>query len=193
MPDPYSARQARLDSQYSREYAAWLASLSPEEMREVRRMGLDAPMLARHGTGAPERDIADSPAASYTPDIPAQADRRASRPTHSDPSADAMSQATRILRHFVADVICDANARLTVECLAVAIGLSAYDGESMSSIARRHDITRAAVSKRCVDITKRLGLPPSRAMRTVKARAIYSQSQINKSKSYDATESDNYC
>ena len=59
-------------------------------------------------------------------------------------------------RHFVfsfADLIAAGNTRLTIECLAVALGLSAYNGESMTEIAKRHGVTRAAVSKRCVDIT----------------------------------------
>ena len=91
-----------------------------------------------------------------------------------------MRDATEILRHLVADVISEGNARLTVECLAVALGLSAYNGESMTSIATRHGISRAAVSKRCVDITTRLNLSPSRAMRSELARKIYRQSQLKR-------------
>ena len=189
--DSYSSKQTAKDAQYQREYRAWIATLSAAELRNLKRQGLDVPMLAKHGNGAPERDVAESAAASYTPDIPAAADHEPVLQHHPDGQAMAMAMATRILRHFVADVLKDANARLTIECLAVAIGLSAYDGESMSSVARRHNITRAAVSKRCVDMTKKLSLPPSRAMRTEKARRIYRQSQIKKSKetSNDITRS----
>jgi hypothetical protein len=187
MADNYASRQASRDSQYSKDYAAWVATLGPDELKEMKRMGLDVPMLAKHGNGAPERDIAESSIASYTPDIPAQADRSDLRHLADDESATVMALATRILRHFVADVMKDANARLTIECLSVALGLNAYDGESMSHIAGRHSITRAAVSKRCVDMTKKLSIPPSRAMRSEKARRIYSQSQIKKSQTHDAT------
>ena len=185
MSDPYVTRQGQLDSQYARDYADWIATLSPAELKEMKRLGLDAPMLAKHGNGAPERDIAESSMASFTPDIPSKADRHEHRPAGCDIVEMAMAQATRILRHFIADVLRDANARLTIECLSVALGLNAYDGESMSSIAGRHSITRQAVSKRCVDMTKKLSLPPSRAMRTEKARMVYRQSQIKKSKSHD--------
>ena len=50
----------------------------------------------------------------------------------------------------------------------------------MTSIAKRHGVTRAAVSKRCVDITTRLNLPPSRAMRSELARKIYRLSQLKR-------------
>ncbi len=39
------------------------------------------------------------------------------------------------------------NARLSLECLAPVTGL-AYCGDSMTDIAKRHGVTRAAVSKR---------------------------------------------
>ena len=55
----------------------------------------------------------------------------------------------------------------------------------MTKIAKRHGITRAAVSKRCVDITERLKLPPSRAMRSEKARKIYRRSQIKRYRSQE--------
>jgi hypothetical protein len=74
-------------------------------------------------------------------------------------------------------LVAEGNTLLTVECLAVALGLSAYNGESMTAIANRHGITRAAVSKRCVDIITHLNLPPSRAMRSEKARKIYRNSR----------------
>ncbi len=186
MSDNYASRQAAKDAQYERDYRAWIASLSPGELRELKRQGLDVPMVARHGNGGSGRDIAESSLASHTPDIPAAADHG---PACDDSAASAgvMAQATRILRHFVADVLRDANARLTVECLSVALGLSAYDGESMSCVARRHNITRAAVSKRCVDITTKLSLPPSRAMRSEKARRIYRTSQIKKARTNDTS------
>jgi hypothetical protein len=93
-----------------------------------------------------------------------------------------MRDATEILRHLVADLLTEGNTRLTVECLAVALGLSAYDGETMTDIAKRHGITRAAVSKRCVDITERLNLPPSRAMRSTRARRIYQKAQLKRNR-----------
>ena len=91
-----------------------------------------------------------------------------------------LNSATEILRRLVADIIYEDNTRLTIDCLSIALGLRVYEGDSMTRIAKRHGITRAAVSKRCVDITERLKLPPSRAMRSEKARKTYRNSQIKR-------------
>jgi hypothetical protein len=173
--DDYSLKQSARDAEYQREYRAWFDSLPPDQQRELKDQGLDCPVVARHGNGAPDHDMADSPLASHTPDIAALVDHE-----EPDQQSPPMRDATEILRHLVADLISEGNTRLTLECLAVALGLSAYNGETMTDIAKRHGITRAAVSKRCVDITERLNLPPSRAMRSEKARKIYRRSQLKR-------------
>ena len=170
--DDYARRQAAKDAEYERQYKAWVESLPADERRELEKAGLAKPDIARHGNGSAEGDLADSPLASHTPDIAALLDH-----DEEPPGAQPMRAATEILRYLVADVISEGNARLTVECLAVALGLSAYNGDSMTEIANRHGITRAAVSKRCVDIVTRLNLPPSRAMRSEKARNTYRNSR----------------
>ncbi len=182
--DDYAKKQAKRDADYEREYKAWVKSLSADELKQLEKAGLATPMLARHGNGAADHDMADSSAASYTPDIAAMVDHEAEDLGQAETHG-GLKDATRILRHLVADVIKDANTRLTIECLAIALGLRVYAGESMTEIARRHAITRAAVSKRCVDITTRLNLQPSRAMRSKRARQIYRASQLTKNKSHD--------
>lgn len=175
--DDYAKKQTKRDAQYERDYEAWVKSMTLEERRQAEKLGLLKPCIQRHGNGAADHDMADSPAASHTPDIAALVD-------HDDERASTINHdAIEVLRHFVADLILEGNTRLTVECLAVALGLSAYNGESMTSIAKRHGVTRAAVSKRCVDITRQLNLPPSRAMRSEKARNIYRRSQLKRNHS----------
>jgi hypothetical protein len=169
--DDYAKKQAKRDADYERDYEAWVKSMTPNERREAEKLGLLKPCLQRHGNGAADHDMADSPLASYTPDIAALVDH------DTDGAGTITDDAIEVLRHFVADLISEGNTRLTVECLAVALGLSAYNGESMTSIAHRHGVSRAAVSKRCVDITTQLNLPPSRAMRSEKARKIYRHSR----------------
>ncbi len=178
MKDEYSARQSSKDADYERTYRDWVASLAPEERRRLEEQGLASPMVAKHGNGAPEGDMADSPLASHEPDIAALVDREPEPPEvrHERGVAD-------VLRHLVADLLSEGNTRLTLECLALALGLSSYEGESMTEIAQRHGITRAAVSKRCVDITNRLNLPPSRAMRSTRARRIYKKAQLKRYRS----------
>jgi hypothetical protein len=178
MRDDYARRQSAKDAQYESDYQAWVDSMTPEERAKLVAQGLDKPMVARRGNGAAAGDSADSPV-MRTGDDPAlvspavESEEVAGMPMHI---------VADILRHFVADLMADANTRLTVECLAVSLGLSAYNGESMTDIANRHGVTRAAVSKRCVDITKRLNLPPSRAMRSEKARKIYRKAQLKRNR-----------
>lgn len=56
------------------------------------------------------------------------------------------------------------NARLALDCLALASGV-AFLGDSMSAVGRKHGLSRAAVSKRCIELLCEINLPPSRAMR----------------------------
>ena len=48
----------------------------------------------------------------------------------------------------------------------------------MTEIAKRHGVTRAAVSKRCVELTQALNLKPSRAMRSLLARQSYRKARL---------------
>jgi len=47
----------------------------------------------------------------------------------------------------------------------------------MTEIAQRNGVTRAAVSKRCVELTQKLKINPSRAMRSLTARISYARTQ----------------
>ena len=85
---------------------------------------------------------------------------------------------------MVAEILCHDNARLTAECIALVSGL-AYTGSSMTDIAQRHGISRAAVSKRCVELTELLDLPPSRAMRSLTARNRYRDARNRSTKSHE--------
>lgn len=176
--DDYAKKQSKRDADYERDYEAWVKSMTLEERREAEKLGLLKPCLQRHGNGAADHDMAESTRASHTPDIAALVD-------HEDeaPESHSMGSATDILRRLVADIVAENNTRLTIDCLTIALGLRVYSGDSMTKIAKRHGITRAAVSKRCVDIIERLKLPPSRAMRSEQARKIYRDSQLKRNRS----------
>ena len=176
--DDYAKKQTKRDAQYEREYEAWVKSMTLAERREAEKLGLLKPCIQRHGNGAADQDMAESSRASHTPDIAALVDHE--EDTQEEVIAAGMAEANRILRHLVADIVSEDNIRLTIDCLSIALGLRVYDGDSMTHIAKRNGITRAAVSKRCVDITQRLKLPPSRAMRSEKARKIYRNSQLKR-------------
>ena len=81
-----------------------------------------------------------------------------------------------VVRRLIGELLVQKNAKLALECLALASGL-AFLGDSMTEIARRHGLTRAAVSKRCVELAQKIGLQPSRAMRSLTARAAYAQAR----------------
>ena len=76
----------------------------------------------------------------------------------------------------------------TAECIALVSGLN-YSGASMTQIAAKHGITRAAVSKRCVELTELLGIRPSRAMRSLTARKRYRDARLKSTRSHEPSSS----
>ena len=172
----YIASQSVKNARYKREYESWIAGLSPKERARFEAEGLAAPCMddqpASHcGLTV---DIAESPVASDDFDIAEAIDPKPA-PTPGDGLTD--EALWDIVRRLIGEILGMQNRSLTVECLAIVSGLS-YFGDSMSEIAMRHGVTRAAVSKRCVELTERLSLPPSRAMRSLTARKSYRVAQL---------------
>lgn len=176
MSSDYRYRQHQKDSAYENAYAEWIATLSPEERAKLGNMGLDKPLMPDRPASncGLEGDVADTPLASERPDIAEAMDRVP------EPAGEVNTEALwDALRRLLGEILTAPNRSLTVECLAVVSGLS-YTGDSMSEIAHRHRVTRAAVSKRCVELTEKLDLMPSRAMRTLTARKAYRGAQIKR-------------
>jgi hypothetical protein len=178
--DDYAKKQSQRDAQYEREYQAWVKSMSPAERKEAEALGLLKPCLAKHGNGSANGDAADSPLLRIgdDPALLVDADPQHPKPTH---DTEAIYCA---IRRVVGEILCHDNARLTTECIALVSGL-AYTGSSMTEIAQRHGISRAAVSKRCVELTELLDLPPSRAMRSLTARKRYRDARIKSTRSHE--------
>ena len=182
--DDYSKRQKLRDAEYERHYQAWVDAMSPEERRQAEKLGLLKPCVAHHGNGSARGDAADSPLMREGDDpalMPEPEPEPQGVPQVCD--SEAIHQA---IRRVLGEVISHNNARLTAECIALVSGLS-YTGSSMSEIAARHGITRAAVSKRCVELTELLDLPPSRAMRSLTARQRYRAARIRTTRSHEST------
>lgn len=178
--DDYSRKQKARDSEYEREYRAWIDSLPAAERRELESRGLAEPSIAHHGNGSARGDAADSP-------LMRQGDDPAILPEpEPEPMGDTCDSETvhDAIRRVVAKILCHDNARLTTECIALVSGL-AYTGSSMTDIAKRHGVTRAAVSKRCVELTELLDLPPSRAMRSLTARKRYRDARNRSTRSHE--------
>ena len=187
MSESYAARQRERDESYQREYAEWISSLPPEERRKVKEMGLDKAYLPS-GSGGATKDAAESSRArcedSYeepealASDAPPHQETSLIEPcSHHPQPADAESL-HEALRRLVGEMLMQSNASLSLDCLALVTGL-AYFGDTMTEIAKRHDVTRAAVSKRCVELTQSLNLKPSRVMRSLVARDSYRKARMN--------------
>lgn len=75
------------------------------------------------------------------------------------------------LQVLVAELLASADSALVVECLSLVTGIG-YEGASESAIAAKYGQTRAAVSKRCIELASRLGVKNLRAMRHEQVREI---------------------
>jgi len=185
MADDYARRQANKDAAYAREYEAWLATLTPEERYRVKQLGLESAMLPKDGaSGGRDEDAADSPLASVAAEKIIESVADTSEPDQPLGDAANSEQIWDVLRRLIGELLAERNARLTLECVALVSGLS-FVGDSMSAIARRHGVTRAAVSKRCIELTERLRVMPSRAMRSLTARHAYRDAQITLRDDYE--------
>ena len=173
MGDDYSRRQATKDANHARNYRAWVASRPPEEQRRLAELGLAEPLHEADGYGWGNSDAADFHEASEPPKLPEDPEPQVNAPAPIE-NEDVLD----ILRRVLGELLGERNARLSLECLALATGFS-YIGGTMTDIARRHCVTRAAVSKRCVELTERLNLLPSRAMRSLTARRAYQAAQLS--------------
>ena len=196
--DAYSARQADRDRQYatsfgSTEVRQWIESLTPAERRQAEAEGLLAPMLDRQGSTMRDEDAADLGVTE--PAIPemsesnwqeqeAPGETTAGEAMGTAGGAQGDERTWDVLRRLVGEILTAPNRSLTVECIAVVSGVS-YRGDSMTEIAKRHGVSRAAVSKRCVDLTQKLSLLPSRAMKSLTARTSYRAAQLRVRASYE--------
>ena len=179
MDDDYTKRQTRKDAAHAHEYREWIASLPPDERRRMAELGLAEPLREVDGYGWGDSDAADFPEASEKPKLPLEAEELPEKV-----AAIENETVLDILRRLIGELLAERNARLSLECLALATGFS-YLGGTMTDIARRHCVTRAAVSKRCVELIERLNLHPSRAMRSLTARRAYQAAQLSTRKTYE--------
>lgn len=173
-PDDYVFRQSHHDEAYMRAYSEWVESLTEDERRELGKLGVEEAYLPKAGSGAPTRDAAESSFASCGPAEVCEDEVEDSLPSDFSYDAERMHD---MIRRLIGELIGTDNARLSLECLAIVTGLS-YCGDSMTEIAKRHGVTRAAVSKRCVELTRALNLKPSRAMRSLSSRKNYRRARL---------------
>lgn len=167
-------RQAKKDIEYQQYYEKWTSGMDASELQNLKDRGVDKPKIGYSAKGAPKADLADSSKASYEPDIAGLVDGD----DEEDSDGSTVPDVLEVVRHLIAILMSDPNTRLTVECLALVLALRAYDGASMTEIAKCHGITPAAVSKRCVKLTEEFALTPPRAMRSILARENHRQARL---------------
>lgn len=194
MPNDYAKRQAERDRGYLNDWQRpdvqkWIASLPPEERRKHEADGLLAPMLPKDGTAngcGMDDDAADSPGASVeAPRISASDSLEAiiADYPHLEQAIEERarkmnggSNGSETLRKLALLFIDQGRRALNADCLAFVSGLAVRMGESGTSLARKHGISRQAFHKRCGELMIQLGLPPSRAMKSKQARKSYKAS-----------------
>jgi len=174
----YSERQRVRNADYSRAYADWVAKLGPRERRKLRKQGLLTAEPDRYETGKP-CDLSELPLVGddgVAIDCEADAADPALTMVNPTQAAPDYDRVWEVLRRLLGELLSTPNAQLSLECLALVSGVG-FMGDSMTAIAKRHGVTRAAVSKRCIQLTEQLDMLPSRAMRSLTARATYRTAQ----------------
>lgn len=179
----YDNHARKQNAEYDAAYGDWLASMTPSERRNLKAMGLHKALSPHAQSGAVESQRVDifqegagfdDEGAEIDPNVTAEE----SAPDAPEDGADAMEDAEAgfrlkmgvILRKLVGELLSARNRALAVECLSLATGI-AYDGVSQTEIAARFGITKAAVSRRCVELCDRLEIEPPRGMRQEAAAA----------------------
>jgi hypothetical protein len=170
MLENYHQRQAEADQEYERAYASWLDGMTPAERVELEGLGLgEAELPKRSGGVGLSCDAAEQSAAQTLDEIAAP-----------DPDEGISAGDLRImeaLQRLIGELVTDQKPRLAIECLALVSSI-AYQGNSLTEIAARHGLTRAAVSKRCLELSERLGVKNRRALRSDHAREAYAEARI---------------
>lgn len=165
----YRQRQSREEIEYAREYEKWIQSLPDDERRELASLGLDRPSAPGWSSGI-----------GLDVDVSSLAVSEPLAPTDDEQDHDWQTASDLRTAEAIAKLICELLANdptLGVECIALATGI-AYEGSSEVAIAKKYLVTRAAVSKRCLELAERLGVKNVRAMKSESAREIYAERAI---------------
>jgi len=177
--DHYSVKQSIRDAQYRpRDYDAWLKSLTPAERAKLKAVGLDEPLMAANGNGISDKDLADSPwplKPRYSWEVDeylARENTGKTGKTHEMPPENGESRSPgkndpepiwEIVRRLIANSWVHQNAKLRPRLPRPGQRACCVLGDSMTAIAKRHGVSRAAVSKiAAVEFTeKSTCLPPA--------------------------------
>lgn len=96
-----------------------------------------------------------------------------------EPEIQVDSEAIVTLRTILGLLLESPEAGLDIECLSLITNFG-YQGKSLADIGKSHGVSRALVSRRCVDLCKLFNLPPVRAMRKESGRENCRKARIRK-------------
>jgi DNA-directed RNA polymerase specialized sigma24 family protein len=151
----YADYQNARDKEY---LEAWKA-LSPRQRKQLEKAGITGPDAPVYQTHKPNEEAFIERA----PEPTSTGDDLDGDPSHAE-------EVATVLRRLMSELL--ANSRsLDLDCISLVLQID-YDGASMSEIARRHGITRAAVSKKIGRYAEALqtGIAPGQRQLTTRKR-----------------------
>lgn len=83
------------------------------------------------------------------------------------------SESLRIVQSILREIVYAEDPQLEAEVMAIGAGLFLEDKMAVTRIAKKHGLSKAAVSKRAVRFCAEKGLPPSQFMRPERDRETY--------------------
>jgi hypothetical protein len=161
-PNAYRERSDRYNTEYRREYQAWYASLPFEERQSLKKLDLDHALIDYHANES-SCDISERQIAIEEKDETLFAGR------------DYEKRLWEAVEGIAILIIDAENIRLEADTLAFMAGFHTRMGRSGTELAGRYGLTRAAWSKRCKYLQRKLGLPPSRFMKSEEACKVYAK------------------
>lgn len=195
MSAEYEAHASRLQKRAKAEHTAWLATLTFEQRKKLRALGvLDAPDDSHEvGGHSPwqAHDMADSSAASIPADLSALDDptdllaeelglppevARKILAWHEDRLRDALrSHEADLLGIVVGGLLASNNVRVASAGLAFATNMAAANGLGcQADFARKLGVSRTILSRAVVEWQRTLGMPTSPFQKSEKACRTYS-------------------
>ena len=161
----YIDSQDKKDAIYKKEWHKWINSLTQEEREHLEESGVDL-VIPNYNTWKQD----DTETLSRSSDNTSFTVNTSLTPEMSD------AKIWDVLRRLIGEILSKKNAQLSLECFAVISGVS-FLGDSETEIAKRNGVTRAAVSKRCIELSDKLNMTPSRSMKSKQARISYSKAR----------------
>lgn len=151
----------------------WVATLPPEEVNRLASFNLDPTDIHKADITQPSRYIHDD---SFLDGNSIKAWR-----DENNENAEALPHLTSIIAKVIDALDCTSSREVQMhnDCIRIALGYRNY--KSMSDVASKYGVGRAAISLRVKNIQKRLKLAPSIYMRSEQVCVKIKQG-INKKK-----------